>query len=213
MTMRPAIFLDRDGTLIEEVNYLNRVEQIRLLPGAPQALRDLAEAGFALVLVTNQSGIARGLLTEPLLMQLHAVLIQRLQAEGVHLDGIYYCPHHPDHGPPEYRRVCGCRKPATGLLERARADLGLDFRASWAVGDKVSDLAGARRLGCRTVLVLTGHGREQRRLLTGCLEDAQVAADLPEAARRILGTVRPPADAGILPPSPAGDNPWQDPVG
>ncbi len=188
--MRPAVFLDRDGTLIEEVDYLNRVEQIRILPGTPQALRDLAAAGFALVLVTNQSGIARGLLTEALLAEVHAALEHRLQAEGVHLEGVYYCPHHPEHGSPEYRRVCRCRKPATGLLERARDELGLDLATSWAIGDKVSDLEGAGRLGCRTILVLTGHGRDQEPLLTSAMQDSLVATDLPEAARKILEAVR-----------------------
>ncbi len=184
--MRPAVFLDRDGTVIDEVHYLNRVEQIRLLPGIPRALRDLAAAGFALVLVTNQAGVARGLLTEEILGELHAALGRSLQAEDVNLDGVYYCPHHPEHGPPEYRQVCNCRKPATGLLEQARDELDLDLKASWAVGDKVSDLEGAMRLGCRAILVRTGHGREQEKLLPIGAGGALVAEDLADAARLIL---------------------------
>ena len=184
--MRPAVFLDRDGTLIEEVNYLRRVEDLHLLPGVAEALRSLRAAGFVLVLVTNQAGIARGLLSEETLALLHAELEARLAGQGAWLDGIYYCPHHPEHGPPEYRQDCDCRKPATGLLEQARDDLDLDLAGSWAVGDKVSDLEGALGLGCRAILVRTGYGREHERLLEGTARGAQVVDGLAEAARLIL---------------------------
>jgi len=197
--MRAAIFLDRDGTLIEEVDYLRRVEDLRILPGVPQALRALQAAGFALVLLTNQSGVARGLLTEETLQELHAALTDRLAAAGVRLDALHYCPHHPDYGPPHYRRPCTCRKPATGMMEVATKALGLDLSASWTVGDKLSDLEGPLTMGCRAILVRTGHGREQEALLGKVPVGVQVAEDLPEATRRILKETPP-------------DNFWQDPA-
>lgn len=181
--MRSAIFLDRDGTLIEEVHFLRRIDQVRLLPGVPEALRDLRDAGFALVVLTNQSGVARGLLTEETLAGLHAELSRLLTEQGVALDGIYYCPHHPDHGPEEYRQDCNCRKPAPGLFEEACRDLDLEPASSWAVGDRLRDLEGAARLGCRGILVRTGYGREEA-LRAG--PGVEVAEDLAEAARRIL---------------------------
>lgn len=172
--MRPAVFLDRDGTLIEEVNYLRRIDQIRVLPGVPDALRRLREAGFALVLVTNQSGVARGYFTEEDLRAIHAELQTRLPR----LDGIYWCPHHPEHGE---RVECACRKPGTELFERAVRDLDLDPARSWAVGDKAGDLEGAMRLGCRGILVRTGHGPSQE-----VPPGAQAVDDFSGAARTIL---------------------------
>ncbi len=189
--MPAAIFLDRDGTLIEEVHYLRRVEDLRILPGVPQALRSLQAAGFALVLLTNQAGIARGHLTEETLRELHDALTERLAAAGVHLDALHYCPHHPEHGPPRYRKTCTCRKPATGMMEAATAALGLDLRASWAVGDKLSDLEGPLRMGCRAILVRTGHGREQEALLAEAPVGVQVTEDFTEAAQRILEETSP----------------------
>jgi D-glycero-D-manno-heptose 1,7-bisphosphate phosphatase len=194
--MPAAIFLDRDGTLIEEVHYLSRVEDLRFLPGVPEALRSLQAAGFALVLLTNQSGVARGLLTEETLQELHAALTDRLASAGVRLDALHYCPHHPDYGPPHYRRSCTCRKPATGMMEAATARLRLDLSASWAVGDKWSDLEGPLRMGCRAILVRTGHGREQEALRAEAPVGVQVAEDLPEAARRILEGTPPLTTSG-----------------
>lgn len=184
--MRAAVFLDRDGTLIEEVHYLSRVEDLRILPGVPEALQALQDAGFALVLLTNQAGIARGFLSEETLHELHAILIERLAARGVRLDALHYCPHHPDHGPPRYRMVCRCRKPATGMLEAATARLGLDLPASWAVGDKLSDLEGPLKMGCRAILVRTGHGRQQEGLLTTPRARLEVAEDFVAATKKIL---------------------------
>ena len=184
--MRPAIFLDRDGTLIEDVDYLQHADQMRVLPGVPEALRALQSAGYALVIITNQSGVARGLLTEETLAELHQELVYRLGEQGVTVDGIYYCPHHPEHGSAEYRVDCECRKPGTALLEQAGQDIGLDLGASWAVGDKLSDLAGAVRLGCRAVLVRTGYGADHEGLLGSTDFQALVADDLAEAAHLIL---------------------------
>lgn len=172
--MRAAVFLDRDGTLIEEVNYLRRIDQIRVLPGVAESLRALREAGYALVLVTNQSGVARGYFSEEDLGAIHAELQTRIPP----LDGLYWCPHHPEHSD---RRDCACRKPGTELFERAARDLDLDLGRSWAVGDKPGDLQGAMRLGCRGLLVRTGHGATQP-----VPPGARAVDDFAGAARLIL---------------------------
>ncbi|HLN86750.1 MAG TPA: HAD-IIIA family hydrolase, partial [Candidatus Limnocylindrales bacterium] len=118
-----AIFLDRDGTVIREINYLSRIAQIEVLPGVAPALRLLRGHGFKLVIVTNQSVVARGGLSEAGLQQIHAEIINRLAQEGATLDGVYYCPHHPTEGLGDYRIICDCRKPKTGMIRRAGEDL------------------------------------------------------------------------------------------
>lgn len=183
---RPAVFLDRDGTLIDELGYLDDPERVRLYPGAGKALARLREAGLATVLVTNQSGVARGLFDEARLAQVHARLEQLLAADGARLDLILYCPHHPEIGAPPYRRTCACRKPEPGLFLDARRRLDLDLGRSWAIGDSRRDLEAARRAGVRHVLlVATGKGRAQREGSEG-LFDAFVP-DLAHAVERVLG--------------------------
>jgi len=183
---RPAVFLDRDGTIIREAEYLRLREQVRLLPRAADAIRRLNEAGFALVVTTNQSGIARGLLTEVDLENVHDVLRQRLAAKGAHLDAIYFCPHHPDVGGEQYRRRCRCRKPAPGLLLQAAKDLHLDLDRSFAVGDSERDLLAGKRVGCRTVLVRTGYGRTTETQSSGPLPADHIARNLGGAVDWIL---------------------------
>lgn len=156
---RPAIFLDRDGVVNEEVHHLHRVEDLRLLPGAAWAIRRVNELGIPVLLVTNQSVIARGLCTPKDVETIHRTLGALLAEEGAHLDGIFSCPHHPE-GLGPYRRTCRCRKPEPGLLMRAAREFHLDLRRSVLIGDQVKDLEAGRRAGCRVVLVLTGHGRE-----------------------------------------------------
>lgn len=155
---RPAVFLDRDGTLTEEVGYVNHPSRLRLQPRSAQAIRRLNGAGIAAVVVTNQAGIARGYFSEDVLAAVNATLVSQLKDEGASLDGIYVCPHHPTEGEAPYRMVCDCRKPKPGLLLRAATELGLDLGLSTLVGDKASDLAAARAVGARSVLVLTGYG-------------------------------------------------------
>lgn len=156
-----AVFLDRDGVLIEDVDWLTRPGQIRILPGVPQALRRLAGAGFRLVVVTNQPIIARGLLAEAELEVLHAAIAAQLAGAGAPpLDRFYYCPHHPRATLPAYRVNCECRKPRPGLLLRAAEELGLNLRASFMIGDRMSDIAAGAAAGCRAVLVQTGKHRE-----------------------------------------------------
>ena len=162
--MRPAVFLDRDGTLIEERGYLSKLEDIALFADTPAALRRLREAGFALVVVTNQAGIARGYFDEAFVQKAHRCLAEMLAAEGIVIDGYYYCPHHPDGVVPEYSRACRCRKPAPGMVEQAARDLGLDIDRSFVIGDKWLDVELATNAGARGILVRTGYGAgdEQR---------------------------------------------------
>jgi len=183
---RPAVFLDRDGTIIREVDYLRRVEDLRLLPHAAAAIRRLNEAGLPVVVTTNQSGIARGMLTEKDLTAIHDVLQKRLAARGAHLDAIHFCPHHPDAGQGPYRRRCRCRKPAPGMLVQAAKDLDLDLDRSYAVGDSERDLLAGRKVGCRTVLVQTGYGRKTQAEATGPLPADHIARNLSQAVEWIL---------------------------
>lgn len=195
MTRRPAVFVDRDGTLNREVEYLRRVADLRLLPGTATAVRRLTDAGFAVVVVTNQSGIARGLLDDATLADVHAALVARLAAGGARLAGIYACPHHPEAGAPPLRRRCRCRKPSAGLVARAARELGLDLRHSYCVGDGAVDLGLAAATHTRGVLVLTGHGRRTARALAARTLDARlapahVAANFRAAAEWIIDDAR-----------------------
>jgi D-glycero-D-manno-heptose 1,7-bisphosphate phosphatase len=190
---KPAVFLDRDGTINREVGYLARPEQLELLPGAAEAMRRLQQAGnqarasYSLVIVTNQAGVARGYYGEEEVHAVHERLREMLREQGVAVDGIYYCPHHPEAGKGSYRVACACRKPGTGLFERAARELNLDLTHSAVVGDKVTDVLPGIALGCRTVFLRTGHGQSQ--IDAGMLEGVpvdHVADDLLEAARWIL---------------------------
>ncbi|HEV2356426.1 MAG TPA: HAD family hydrolase [bacterium] len=150
---RRAVFLDRDGVVVRDVDHLTSASQLDILPGVPESLRRLRDAGWAVVVVTNQSVVARGWVTEEGLREIHSDLEARLRARGAALDAIYYCPHHPDGAVAAYRVACDCRKPQPGLLLRAAADLGIDLAASVMVGDAASDMEAGRRAGCRTALI------------------------------------------------------------
>lgn len=181
--LRPAIFLDRDGTLIREVDYLADPELVELLPGAVEGLRAWRRAGYALVLATNQSGIARGLVTLEQLEAIHERLARELAEHDLALDDIRFCPHHPTEGEAPNRRGCGCRKPAPGMLFAAAAELDLDLEASWMIGDALRDLEAGSRAGGRSILVRTGKGaRTEPEVAPG----TPVANDLAEAARYVL---------------------------
>lgn len=177
--LRPAVFLDRDGTLVVERYYLADPDRVELVPGAAAALRALAAAGYALVVVTNQSGIARGLYGEAEYRAVQRRIEELLEREDVRLDAVYHCPHHPD-----YTGPCECRKPETGLFRRAARELGLDLGRSICVGDRLKDVLPARELGCAAgILVRTGYGEEQSRDAPDWVE---IAPDLPAAARAVL---------------------------
>jgi D,D-heptose 1,7-bisphosphate phosphatase len=156
-----AVFLDRDGTINELAGLVSSPDQLRLLPGVPAALRNIKAAGALLVLITNQPVVAREMVTEDQLEDIHVHLQKMLQAEGAELDAIYYCPHHPETNHPEacnpkYRRECDCRKPKPGLIVTAARDLGIDLGASFFVGDSSRDIAAGAAAGCTTILVRTG---------------------------------------------------------
>jgi D-glycero-D-manno-heptose 1,7-bisphosphate phosphatase len=186
----PAVFIDRDGTLTEEVGYVNHPDRLRLLPRSAEAVRRLNAAGVAAVVVTNQAGIARGYFSEEVFQAVNASLVAQLSAAGARLDGIYACLHHPTEGEPPYRARCDCRKPLPGLLTRAAAELDLDLAASVMVGDKASDLVPGRTVGARAVLVLTGYGRGEweYRQSTFPVRPDHVADDLLDAVEWALAT-------------------------
>jgi histidinol-phosphate phosphatase family protein len=181
-----AVFLDKDGTLVEDLPYNVDPEKIRLAPGALEAARLLHDAGFRLVVVSNQSGVARGLFAESALQAVEERLRGLLAEAGVPLAGFYSCPHHPQGTVAEYAGTCACRKPAPGLLVRAAQELGIDTQRSWLIGDILDDVEAGRRAGCRTVLLDNGHETEW---LPGPLRQPDYrAADLAEAARLILAS-------------------------
>jgi D-glycero-D-manno-heptose 1,7-bisphosphate phosphatase len=157
---RRTIFLDRDGTLCHEVGYVNHPERLELIPGAGRAVRRVREDGWAVVVVTNQAGVARGYFPWHVVEQTHARLRSLLAGEGAAVDGIYACPHHPDVGGPGFRKSCECRKPRPGMLLRACRDLDLDLAGSYIVGDSFRDVGAGRNAGLAgTVLLRTGYGR------------------------------------------------------
>lgn len=159
-----VIFLDRDGTLNAEVNYLHRTEDLILLPGVIKALERFNKAGYMLVVVTNQAGVARGYYTEEEVRRLHEHMNAELQKHGAHVDKYYYCPHHPEHGVGAYKTDCNCRKPGIGMFEKAESEMpnGIDRAHSYMIGDKLIDTEAGRNFGVKSILVGTGYGRELR---------------------------------------------------
>jgi D-glycero-D-manno-heptose 1,7-bisphosphate phosphatase len=160
MALRPALFLDRDGVVIEEVGYLSDPEQIRLTPGAGHAIASVNQAGIPVVVITNQAGVARGYFSEEQVATVHARLDEMLARFGAKIERYYFCPHHPKHGIGPYAIECECRKPQPGMLLQAAQDLGLDLASSILVGDKACDIEAGQTAGCCTILVRTGYGRE-----------------------------------------------------
>jgi len=181
-----AVFLDRDGVIVEQKEYLNQAEDLILIPGAGEAIARLNTASIPVIVVTNQAGIAKGHLTLSDLEEIHARLRRELSACKAHLDAIYYCPHHPQATVTEYLKDCPCRKPGTGMLARARDEHGIDPALSYLVGDSTSDILAGKRAGCRTILVATGFGGSDERYE---VEPDLRVADLPEAVERILAEV------------------------
>lgn len=156
---RPAVFMDRDGCLIEEMGYINHPSRVRLLPRAAAAVARLNAAGVPAIMATNQAGIARGYFSEDTLHAVNAEVERQLRDRDARLDALYVCTHHPTAGHPPFRRDCECRKPKPGLLQRAAAEMRLDLSRSVMVGDKPSDVEAGQAAGAAAVLVLTGYGR------------------------------------------------------
>lgn len=184
--MTRAVFLDRDGTLIEEAGYLDRIERLVFFPYTVDAVRVLNRAGFAIVVITNQAGIARGIVREAFVAEAHRHISMRLEAGGARIDAFYYCPHYPEGLVEAYRTTCDCRKPQPGLLRRAAVDLDLDLARSFVVGDQWHDLAAGRAVGARGVLVRTGLGwRAEAKPEAQLVPDA-IVDNLMDAAAWIL---------------------------
>ena len=185
--LRPAVFLDRDGTINEDVSFLNRLSELRLFPWAGDAIRLLNRAGFCTVVTTNQSGVGRGIIPEPFIRTVHDEIDARLARAGARIDRYFYCPHHPEEGLGSYRQVCECRKPRPGMILTAARELGLDLTRSVVVGDRRLDVASGRAAGVRTVLVRTGVGAaEERALADGEERPDAILDNLMEAVGWIL---------------------------
>ena len=194
--------MDRDGTINEEVGYVNHLERFFLLPRAGEAIRLLNQHGLKAVVITNQSGVARGYFPESLIHDVHRRMEGLLEREGAYLDGIYYCPHHPDAGSAPYRQKCRCRKPDTGLVEEASKALDLDSSKSYVIGDRGKDLEFAYRIGAKGILVLTGYGKGEWEYCQNQwkVKPDYVAQDLYDAVQWIL---REESDKSKLPRSRA----------
>ena len=178
--MRGAVFLDRDGTINEEVHYLDDPDHLYLIPGAAEAIRLLNEADIMTIVVSNQAGVGRGYFSVTTVEAIHEQLAKQLFGHGAHIDAIYYCVHHPNEG-------CDCRKPKTGMLKQAAREHSIDTHLSFMVGDKVSDLQAGRQVGCQTVLVLTGHGEKARESLQATyFRPDCVSLDLRDAVKWIM---------------------------
>ncbi len=190
---RKAIFLDRDGTIIEEANYLADPDGVRLLDGAAKGIQMLKEAGYFIVVTTNQSGVARGYFSEETLQQVNERMREHLREEGTDIDALYYCPHYLDGEVEAYRMACECRKPLPGMVHQARQDHDLDLYQSWVIGDKAADIQFGRAVDCRTVLVLTGYGQKTK--AQGFVPDQRptlVVKNLSAAAVAILASAGRP---------------------
>jgi D,D-heptose 1,7-bisphosphate phosphatase len=175
-----AVFLDRDGTINEEVSYLSSIEQLKIIPRAAAAIKLLNDAGFRVIIITNQSGVARSYFSEDSLKQINEHLRTELSKEGARIDAVYYCPHHPEAG-------CACRKPNTGNIEKAAAEHDLDLTGSYMVGDTMRDMETGFNTKLRTVLVLTGYGEEERGKYSDDPRQPDfVAQDLYDAAEWII---------------------------
>jgi D-glycero-D-manno-heptose 1,7-bisphosphate phosphatase len=187
--MGRAVFLDRDGTLNEEVGHITRPEELILLPVAITALKTLVSNGFKTIVISNQSAVARGLISEDALHSIHSSMRERLTAQGAHLDAIYYCPHHPEVGTPPYRAKCNCRKPGTELIERAAREHDLTLADCFVVGDRYHDVGMAHAVGAQGVLVLTGHGKSEVAAQPARISDLPdfIAKDVLDAALWIIG--------------------------
>lgn len=197
---RRAIFLDRDGTITEEVGYVNHITRAQVFPWAPEAIRKLKAVGLPVIVLTNQSGVGRGYFSEELVAQVHRKVQDELMAEGTKVDAFFYCPHHPNATLEAFRMDCQCRKPSTGMADEAAEQFGIDFGASYVVGDTYRDMRLGFNIGARTILLMTGYGRgeyEHHRSRWPRMPDL-VAENLLEAAELVLQELNSSANAGTL---------------
>jgi D-glycero-D-manno-heptose 1,7-bisphosphate phosphatase len=184
--MRRAVFLDRDGTLLEEAGYLDRIERMVFFPYSVDAVRLLNRAGFAVVIATNQAGIARGIFKESFVAEAHRYITGRIEAGGARIDAFYYCPHHPEAVIESLRQHCECRKPQPGMLRRAAAEHDLDLTRSFVIGDRWHDLQAGTAVGAAGVLVRTGYGRTEEASPKPGVTPAAIADNLIDAVAWVL---------------------------
>jgi len=187
---RPAVFIDRDGTISEEVGYVNHPSRFRVFPYSAEAIKLLNDNGWLAILITNQAGVARGYFSEDVITGVHNQLRHDLETASARLDAIYYCAHHPSVGEPPYRSDCDCRKPKPGLIERAARDFEIDRAASWMIGDRYGDVELARNAGLHSAFVLSGYGLGEWEFQRGLWqhEPEIVSENLLEAVQTIVKT-------------------------
>jgi D-glycero-D-manno-heptose 1,7-bisphosphate phosphatase len=179
-----AVFLDRDGTIIEDTGYVSTPQDVRFLPGSIAAIKELNQAGYKVIVITNQSGVARGFFSESMLQTIDKSIQKAVLSGGGHIDAFYYCPHHADHGFYPYRQECGCRKPSPGLIKKAAHDHQVALDQSFMIGDHSGDVTAGQQAGVRTVFVTTGHGAEEQKKLKK--QPDRIAADLAGAVNWLL---------------------------
>jgi D-glycero-D-manno-heptose 1,7-bisphosphate phosphatase len=185
---KPAVFIDRDGTINEQMGYVNHVNRFIILPGVLQAIRMLNRHGFLVLVISNQSGVARGYYSLDLVKTLHLLLVTRVREKKGNIDGIFFCPHHPEGSVREFSRDCNCRKPKTGLIQQACESFEIDLQRSYVVGDMYTDIELAHRAGITGVMVKTGYGLGEIEYILPqkTVRPAHIAEDLLDAARWIL---------------------------
>ncbi|KUG23458.1 d-glycero-d-manno-heptose 1,7-bisphosphate phosphatase [hydrocarbon metagenome] len=191
MKKNTAVFLDRDGVINEEVGYLDDLDKLKVIPCAYEAIKLINESGMKAVVISNQSGVARGMITEEFVKRTNDYLQAILRKQGVYINNFYYCPHHPTEGKEPYRQVCDCRKPAPGMFLAAVRDLNINLKLSYMIGDRFLDMEAAKKVGVRGVLVRTGYGSDllqddgpDKETVEG--KPAYIAADILEAVNWIL---------------------------
>ena len=193
---KPAVFLDRDGTINEQMGYINHLSRFVLLPGVPEAIRLLNKNNYLAIIVSNQSGVARGYFPIDLVYEVHEFLKASLKEEGAVIDGIFFCPHHPRGEVTEYGYACDCRKPQTGLIDMACESFDIDLSNSYVVGDRHIDIELAHRLGLDGIMVKTGYGLGEIEYILPkkSIQPIHIASDLLDAVNWIVGRVKAPHD-------------------
>lgn len=185
---RPAVFMDRDGTINEQMGYINHLSRFHILPGVPEAIKLLNENGYLVIVITNQSGVARGYYPISLIQEIHTYMRESLKKEGANIDAVFFCPHYPRGKVEEYSRECDCRKPKTGMIKQARESFDIDMSISYMIGDHFTDLEMAHNCGLRSIMVKTGYGLGEADYILPLMDHkpVYVADDLLDAVKWIL---------------------------
>ena len=186
--MERAVFLDRDGTIIEDVGYLNECSKIRFLPRVSEAIRLLNENGFKVIIATNQSGVARGFFTEETVREINRYIQESLAKQGALIDKTYYCPYHIEGTIKEYKKECHCRKPNPGMMEEAAGEFGIDLKNSFVIGDKISDIEAGHRAECKTILLANKMSPGREKEITSMPH--HIATDLYKAVKWLVGSTQ-----------------------